>query len=118
MTDLWFVVMAAAPAAPAGKQSPQGMFSSVLLPMIIIFFIIYVLMLKPQRKKEKERREMLDTIKKGDKVVTIGGVHGVLVTVRETDVTLRVDDDKGVKVKMNRSAISRVLKEGAQEDEE
>ena len=117
MTDLWFVVMA---AAPAGKQAPPpgGMFGSVLLPMIIIFFIIYVLMLKPQRKKEKERREMLDTIKKGDKVVTIGGIHGVLVTVRETDVTIRVDDDKGVKMKMNRSAISRVLREGAQEDEE
>ena len=105
-------------AAPAGRpQSPGGLFGSMLLPMIIIFFIIYVLMIKPQRKKESQRREMLDSLEKGDKAVTIGGVHGVLTSVRENDVVLRVDDDKGVKLKLNRTAISRVLKEGSGDEE-
>ena len=105
-------------AAPAGQAPAGGMFGSVLLPMIIIFFIIYVMMIKPQRTKERTRREMLDTIEKGDKVVTIGGIHGVLVSVREHEVTVRVDDDRNVKLRMNRTAISRVLREGATDEED
>ena len=117
MTPLLQTVLAA--AAPAGQQPPPGgLLGSMLLPMIIIFFIIWVLMIKPQRKKEQQRREMLDSIEKGDKVVTIGGVHGVLTSVREKEVVVRVDDDKGVKLKMNRSAVSRVVREGEEAAED
>ncbi len=96
-------------AAAPGRPDPL---STMFLPMIIVFGIFYFLMIRPQRKKERSRRDMLDEIEKGDKVVTIGGIHGQLVTVREKEVIVRVDDDKGVKLKMNRSAISRVIKEG------
>jgi len=114
--DLMQILLA---AAPAGKQPVGGPLGTMLVPMLIIFAIFYFLMIRPQRKKEQTRRDMLDEIEKGDKVVTIGGIHGQLVTVREKDVVVRVDDDKGVKLKLNRSAISRVIKEGVEaEDEE
>ena len=111
----------AKPPAPTGKgKSPRpDYFGSMFVPMLIVFVIFYIIMIRPQRRKEQTRREMLDTLEKGDKVVTIGGVHGQLVTVREKDVVIRVDDDKGVKLRMNRSAVSRVIKEdGDAEDEE
>ena len=114
MPDLFHVLLA---AAPAGKPPPSP-YTSLLFPMVIVFVIFYVIMIRPQRKKEQGRRDMLDTLEKGDKVVTIGGIHGQLVTVREKDVVVRVDDAKGVKLKMNRSAISRVLKEGVEADDE
>ena len=104
-------------ADPAPRPQP-GAFGSMVLPMIIIFFIFYVLMLKPQRKKERERKEMLETLRKGDRVVSVGGLHGALTSVKENEVVMRVDDDKGVKIKINRSAISRVIKEGATADDE
>ena len=117
MTPFLHTVLAA--AAPAGpQQAPGGLLGSMLVPMMIIFFIIWVLMIKPQRKKEQERREMLDSVEKGDKIVTIGGVHGVLTSVRENEVVVRVDDDKGVKLKMNRSAVSRVVREGDKDEED
>jgi len=114
--DLTQILLA---AAPAGRKPPPGGFmGSMFVPMLIIFAIFYFLMIRPQRKKEQSRRDMLDVLEKGDKVVTIGGIHGQLVTVREKDVVVRVDDDKGVKLKMNRSAISRVIKEGVEADED
>ena len=104
-------------AAPAGRQAPAPLYN-MFLPMLIVFAIFYFLMIRPQRKKDQARREMLDTVEKGDKVVTIGGIHGQVVSAREKDVTVRVDDDKGVKLKMNRSAISRVIREGVDADDE
>ncbi len=102
------VLMAAAPKRPAQPDFLSTMF----MPMLIVFIIFYFLMIRPQSKKDRARREMLDMLEKGDRVVTIGGIHGQIVTVRDKEVVVRVDDDKGVKLKMNRSAISRVIKEG------
>jgi len=79
-----------------------------LFPFIMMAAIMYFLMNRPQRKKEKERKALLDRIKKDDHVVTIGGVHGVVMSVSEESVVLRVDDEKNIRIKFARSAISRV----------
>lgn len=79
-----------------------------LLPIPLLFyFMIYL----PQKDQEKKRRGMLSALKKNDRVVTAGGVYGVVVSVDEgTDaVVLRVDDEKGVRMKFARSSVSRVL---------
>lgn len=93
----------------AGKQSSPGGMLSMLLPFILMFVVMYFLILRPQKKKERERKALLSRIKRNDRVVTAGGVHGVITSVRENEIILRVDDAKDVKIKVDRSAIVTVL---------
>lgn len=73
-----------------------------------IIGVFYFFMIRPQQKKAKEQKELLAGIKKGDEVVTIGGMHGKVYLVDETTVTL--DLDKGVKLTFDKSAVSRTVK--------
>ena len=82
-----------------------------------IFLIFWFLLIRPQRKQEKERKEMLKQLKKNDKVVTIGGIHGVVTNVREKDVTLKIDESRDVRVRFSRSAISQVVEREDEEEE-
>ena len=69
--------------------------------------IIYLFMIVPNRKKAKKQKEMMDSLKEGTNVVTIGGIKGTIVSVNDEEVEVRVD--KGVKITFVKSAISRVL---------
>ncbi|WP_308574217.1 preprotein translocase subunit YajC [uncultured Fusobacterium sp.] len=76
--------------------------------MIVVWgLIIYLFMVVPNKKKAKKQKEMLDSLKEGVNIVTIGGIKGTIVAVREDEVDVRVD--KGVKITFVKSAISRVL---------
>lgn len=76
--------------------------------MLIVWgLIIYLFMILPNKKKAKKQKEMLDSLKEGVNIVTIGGIKGTIVAVREDEVDVRVD--KGVKITFVKSAISRVL---------
>jgi len=77
----------------------------MLIPLAIFFIIMYVLLIRPQKKKEQQRQEMLGQLKKDDKVVTIGGIIGVIVSINDREVVLRLED--GQKMRMTRSAVSR-----------
>ncbi len=79
-----------------------------MLPLIVLFVAMYFLMIRPQQKQAKERKAMLEALKKGDRVVTIGGMHGVIEEIDETTAVLKVAD--GVKVKFNRTAVGMVQK--------
>ena len=92
--------------APAGQEATPMSTLMGFLPLIAIVGIFYFLILRPQNKKQKETQKMLAALKKGDKVVTIGGIHGTIQTVRETTVIVRVDDS--TKMEFSRSAISSV----------
>jgi len=85
------------------------------LPIILIIGIFYFLILRPQSKKQKETQKMLQALKKGDRVVTIGGIHGVIQTVRESTVIIKVDDN--VKLEFNRGAVSTVSSQAKEEKE-
>ena len=90
----------------------------MLLPFILMFVVMYFLILRPQKRKEKERKALLSRVKKNDRVVTAGGIHGLVTSVREHEVILRVDDTKDVKLKIDRSAIVTVLEVSHDEDTE
>jgi len=77
-------------------------------PLILIFAIFYFLIIRPQQKRDKERKNMLSELKEGDDVVTIGGIFGRILNIKEDVVTLEVGDK--VKIKVTRSAIGNVLK--------
>jgi len=77
------------------------------LPLVAIIAIFYFLILRPQKKRQQESQKMLSALRKGDRVVTIGGIHGVIQSVRESTVIVRVDEN--VKLEFNRAAISGVV---------
>ena len=92
-------------ADPAAMGGGFGMF----LPLILIIGIMYFFMIHPQNKKQKELQKMLDALQKGDKVITIGGIHGTVSSVKKDSnvVTIRVDEN--TKIEFNRSAIATVV---------
>jgi len=79
-----------------------------LMPIIFIFGIFYFLLIRPQQKKQKEHQKMVSELKKNDEVVTSGGMHGTVVNVKDTTLTLKVDEN--VKVEVNKTAIAYVKK--------
>ncbi len=87
----------------AGKQG-----TSLIAMMVIMFAVMYFLIIRPQKQKEKKRQEMISNVRKQDKIVTAGGVHGVVVSVKENEVIVRVDDAKDVKIKVDKSALTSV----------
>jgi preprotein translocase subunit YajC len=109
------VLMGQAQGAEAGKGGAMGGILS-FLPFILIIAIFYFLIIRPQNKKQKETKKMLDALKKGDKVVTIGGINGVITKVGETTVTVQVDDS--TKIKFTRSAIAQITEVAKSKDDD
>lgn len=90
-------------------MAAQGNPMMSFLPLLIIMFaIMYFLIIRPQKTKEKKRLEMISNVRKQDRIVTTGGVHGVVTSVKENEVLIRVDDAKDVKLKIDKSAITSV----------
>lgn len=94
-----------------GEQtgSTQGSMLVSFLPFIILIAAFYFILIKPQKKKEKETRNMLNSLTVGDEIVTIGGVHGKVVKVKEETVTIETGSDR-VKIVFERGAVSRITK--------
>lgn len=94
--------------APAAGQVGGGMSGMItFLPLILILLIMYFLMIRPQNKKQKETQKMIEALKKGDKVVTIGGIHGTVASTKENTVIIKVDDS--TRIEFNRTAIATVI---------
>ncbi len=74
------------------------------LPLILIIVVFYFFMIRPQVKKQKELKKFRDELKKGDKVITIGGIYGKIVDIKDNIVVLDVDND--VKLRVDKSAIN------------
>ena len=102
------------PVLQAAAQ--QGGIISMVLPIALIFVIFYVFIIRPQNKKQKETQKMIDALKKGDKVITIGGIHGVISSVKDQTVIVKVDDD--AKIEFTRSAIASVIVDKPIKEEE
>ena len=100
-----FVLAQDAPPGPGGGWGMLGNF----WPIIAIVVIMYFLLIRPQRTKEKRRQEMLKSLEKNDRVVTIGGIHGVVKNITEREVTVLVDEKREITLKMNRSAVYSIL---------
>ena len=94
--------------AQTGAGQGGGLLS--LLPLVVIFVIFYCLLIRPQQKRAKQHKEMVQAIKKGDDVVTNGGLLGKIVDTDDNFVT--VDIAKGVEVKVQRHAIAQMMPKG------
>jgi preprotein translocase subunit YajC len=102
--------LAFAMAPPPGGAAAGGAQSAMmnLVPLVFMFAIFYFLLIRPQQKKAKEHRALLEGIKKGDQVVTAGGMHGKVTAIDDTVVTLEISN--GVNVKFNKGHIASIVK--------
>jgi preprotein translocase subunit YajC len=78
------------------------------LPLILIFIIFYFLLIRPQKQKEKEHQKMLLGIAKNDDIVTLSGIHGTVVNVKEKTLTLRIDEN--VKMEIEKNSVAYIKK--------
>ena len=105
-----FISEAFAQAAPAaGADSMFGGISS-MLPLILMFVVLYFVMIRPQMKRQKEHKAMIDSIAKGDEVVTSGGMLGKVSKMGETFVSVEIAN--GIEIQIQRSAVVQVMPKG------
>ena len=90
-------ILQAAPAAQAGSQW------SMWIMLALIFVVMWFFMIRPQRKQQKELQNFRDSLKKGDKVVTIGGIYGTVCEIKEGSVLIEVDNN--VKIRVSKQAL-------------
>ena len=93
---------------PQQGDSGSGI-TSTLVMFGLIFLIFYFMIVRPQQKRQKERQKMLDAIKKGDKIITAGGMHGTVIGVEDKTVLVQIADN--VKVKVDRGSVSSIVSE-------
>src|SRR6266567_2673638 len=89
--------------APTGPSGGFGFF----VPFIFIFIIMYFVMFRPQKKRQEQQQKLIASLKTGDRVVTNGGIHGLISNVKETTVIVKVADN--VKIELEKSAVTTVL---------
>jgi preprotein translocase subunit YajC len=95
-------------AAPTGGGGIFGQIN-MLFPFIAMFAIFYFLLIRPQQKKQRELRQMLQNLKRGDRVVTSGGIYGTIVKIRNEIIHLEIADQ--VRIRVNKSSISDLVSE-------
>lgn len=106
----WLLLAQAEAPAKDAPATPLD-FGSMWPALAAIMVLFYLLILRPQRAKDQQFRSLVDNLKETDRVVTIGGIHGVVTNVQRDAgiVTLRVDEATGAKVRVGTSAIARVV---------
>jgi preprotein translocase subunit YajC len=95
-----FILLQAAAAAPSGMMGSITSF----LPLVLIVVVFYFFMIRPQMKKQKDAKKFMAEIKKGDKIITIGGIHGKIAEV--SDTTFIIEVEGGNRLKISKTAVS------------
>ena len=85
---------------------------SQLIAIVLIFVVFYFLLIRPQKKAQDEHRKMIAGLKKNDEIITSGGIHGTIANVKDTTITLKVDDN--VKVEVQKSSIASIRRKSSE----
>lgn len=104
-----FTGIAYALGAPGGAGAQGGGGASGLIMMLVIFAIFYFILIRPQQKKMKDHKKMVEELKKGDEIITAGGVYGVVEGLTPDTLTVKIAE--GTKVRITRSSVSHVISE-------
>jgi preprotein translocase subunit YajC len=103
--------LAQAAAAPGGSAGDSFM---ALLPLVLFAVVFYFLLIRPQAKRQKEHKRMVESLAKGDEIITVGGIAGRITDIGENFVLIDIAD--GVQVKIRRAAVESVLPKGTLKD--
>ena len=110
--NLFGITAFAAGEAPANAGGGAGLITS-LIPFILIFVVMYFIMIRPQKKKEKLKEMMLSQLIPGDKILTIGGIHGKIVSIKDDNIIIETGDSSNKSyLKICRWAVGEVTKPG------
>ncbi len=107
MTFSHLLISAAGQATPAAAPGPGGI--EPLFLIAVIFLLFYFIILRPQTKQRKKEAAERESVKKGDKVVMIGGEHGVITAVDQNEGTVTLEVDKNVRIRYAKNAISSII---------
>ena len=92
--------------APAEGEEGTGLFSMIIF-LVLIFGIFYFLMIRPQRKRQKEHQELVQELKRGDRVITAGGIYGIIESVSDDSVVIKVESEATIRVAKGSVALKR-----------
>ena len=98
--------------AQAGQAGQSGGGLTMLLMLALIFVVMWLFMIRPQQKRQKQLNEFRNSLSKGDKVVTIGGIYGTIVEVNDNKVLLEIDKD--VKIKVDKASLVKDFSDAQQ----
>ncbi len=96
---------------PQQKTEPPGLLSGPWIPLLLGIVVLYFFVFRSKRNEDRKRQDMLASLKRGDRVQTIGGIHGTVVEANDSSVLLKVDESSNTKIRFSRSAIHRVVAE-------
>ena len=99
-------------AAPADGAAAQGGNWSFLIMIVLLFLVMWLFMIRPQQKKQKEMEKFRSELKKGDKVVTIGGIYGTVNEISEKTVDIEIS--KGVSIRVDKASLVKDFSEAQQ----
>jgi preprotein translocase subunit YajC len=105
-------LLAMGPQAQPGQPSPP--FWTSLIPLVLLIVVFYFALIRPQQKKAKNQAQMLKGVRPGDKIVTSGGILGVVITVKEKTVSIRSADSK---MEITKTAIAEILERSGESSE-
>ncbi len=108
MTELAYAMA----APPQGGQQAGGSPLGGFLPLILIFGVFYFLLIRPQKKQMKDQQAMINSLKKGDKVVTSGGIHGKITALKGKQIELEIAPN--TRILVNKPAVSQIVVEEAE----
>ena len=108
MSNTLLSLLLFAPAV-SGQGTPNTLFQ--IVPIVLIFIVFYFFMMRPQQQKQKEREKVLDSLKRGDRVVTIGGVHGTIAGIDTERKTVLVQVSESTKITFDRTAVANIEKQ-------
>ena len=105
-----------APGA-GGTQRPTSFFNTQLIFLVFLFVVMYFLLFRGPRRQQQQHRKMVQSLKKNDRVRTIGGIYGTVIEVKGDEVILKVDESNNTKLRVSLSAISKNISEEGKEKE-
>ncbi len=92
---------------PGGETEEEGSMVPMIIFLVLIFAMFYFLMIRPQRKRQKEHQQLVEELKRGDRVVTAGGIYGVIESISEDSVVIKVESGTTMRVARNSVALKR-----------
>ncbi len=118
MFDFDFIGLAHAmgPGGGGGAEGAQGGGFAALVPIILMFVIFYFLLIRPQQKKAKAHQEMVNNLKKGDRIITSGGIYGRITNIDDQNATVEIADK--VRIKITRGSVGSLAQEVPQTKKE